>query len=266
MRARVRTDDGEQSEWFDVTQGLWQGRVLSLLLFNVFFATSIHAVLVRFSEDPDILRDLVHIEEDLGEDGVEVELLACVRRSVWGMMYADNAGIVSKSWEDLAKTMAVIVIIHEAAGLTVRRKQKRGQCCCAHSTRCPRHHRSSSKQRARGTCRQCSFCTWAVSSMHTPISCQRSKRRIRLAWACYDCFEPELHAFEDAPIILKVRLLKTVVMEDSALRCVTWALGLEHFANSERHTTTYSQGSLAFSADRAPTTSCRRQDSQEGTM
>ena len=67
------TGDGEHSEWFDVNQGLRQG-CLPLPL-NVFFAAAIHAVLVRFSEDPDILRDLVHIEEDLGEDGVKVEPL-----------------------------------------------------------------------------------------------------------------------------------------------------------------------------------------------
>ena len=54
---------------------------------------SIHAVLARFSGDPDILRDLVHLEEDLGEDGVKVEPLACTRRSVWVMLYADVAGI-----------------------------------------------------------------------------------------------------------------------------------------------------------------------------
>ena len=41
----------------------------------------IDAVLVRFSEDPDILRDLVHLEEDLGEDGVKVEPLACTEVS-----------------------------------------------------------------------------------------------------------------------------------------------------------------------------------------
>ena len=98
---------------------LRQGRVLSPLLFNIFFAAAIHDVLVRFSEDPDILRDLVHLEEDLGEDGVDVELLACVRRLVWGMMYADDARIVSKSLECLAKTMTVIVIVYEAVGLSV---------------------------------------------------------------------------------------------------------------------------------------------------
>ena len=35
---------------------------------------------------------------------------------------------------------------------------------------------------------------------------------------------------EDAPFMLKVRLLKTDVMETLLYGCVTWALGLEHFA------------------------------------
>ena len=57
VRARVRTDDGEHSEWSDVTQGLRQGCVLSPLLFNTFVAAVTHAVVVSFSEDPDIVRD-----------------------------------------------------------------------------------------------------------------------------------------------------------------------------------------------------------------
>ena len=123
---------------------------MSPLLFNVLFAAAIHAVLVRFSEDQDILRDLVHLEEDLGEDGVKVEPLACVRRSVWGMLYADDGGIVSKSAEGLAKMMTVVTVF-EAAGLTVSEK-KTETSCCGHPTRQPGPHRSSLKQRARGIC------------------------------------------------------------------------------------------------------------------
>ena len=56
-----------------------------------------HAVVVRFSEDPDIVRDLVHLEEDLEEDvvGVNSDPLTYVRRAVWGILYADDTGIVS---------------------------------------------------------------------------------------------------------------------------------------------------------------------------
>ena len=55
-------------------------------------------------------------------DGVKVEPLTCVRRSVWGMLYANDAGIVSKSVEGLAK-MTVIVTVFEVAGLTVSEKK-----------------------------------------------------------------------------------------------------------------------------------------------
>ena len=69
---------------------------------------------VGIFQSADILRDLVHVEEDLGEDGVKVEPLACVRRSVAGMPYADDAGIASKSAEGLAKMMTAIVTVFEA--------------------------------------------------------------------------------------------------------------------------------------------------------
>ena len=51
------------------------------------------------------------------------EPLACARRAVWGMLYADDAGIVSKSAEGLAKMMTVIVTAFEAAGLTESEKK-----------------------------------------------------------------------------------------------------------------------------------------------
>ena len=53
----------------------------------------------------------------------EIERMDDVRKAVWGMLYADDDGVVSKSSEGLTKMMTVIVTVFEAAGLTVSEKK-----------------------------------------------------------------------------------------------------------------------------------------------
>ena len=129
MRARVQLDDGDFSAWFNVCQGLRQGCVLSPLLFNIFFAAVIIVVLQRFAEDPLIVSDLVYLDDaPKGEDGRPRKkgTLEMVRRAVWGMLYADDAGVVSTSPRGLTRMMGVIAVTCQEFGLTVSEKKDRG--------------------------------------------------------------------------------------------------------------------------------------------
>ena len=69
--------------------------MLSPLLFNIFFAAVIIVVRQRFAEDPLTVSDLERT-------------LEMVRRAVWGMLHADDAGVVSTSPRGLTRMMAIM--------------------------------------------------------------------------------------------------------------------------------------------------------------
>ena len=92
MRACVQPDNGVCSDWFEVRQGRRQGCVLSPLLFNIFVAAVLNIVLQRFSEDPAILAELVHLK-DPSTSMEQESAMDYVCRAVWGMLYADEACI-----------------------------------------------------------------------------------------------------------------------------------------------------------------------------
>ena len=103
-------------------QGLRQGCVLSPLLFNIFFAAVLLVALEGFSEDAAILENLVHLQERPKAVGPESSM-DYVLRAVWGMLYTDDACIISRLPHGLTKMMGIIVGACRAFGLTVSEKK-----------------------------------------------------------------------------------------------------------------------------------------------
>ena len=77
--------------------------MLSPPLFNIFIVTVL-IVLQTFSEDADILAELVHLREQLRETRPEPPT-DCARRAVWGILYVDDACIASRSHRALEKML-----------------------------------------------------------------------------------------------------------------------------------------------------------------
>ena len=111
-------------------QGLRQGCVLAPLLFNIFFAVVINVASTRFKADKGIMDALVHLRGKRraggrGEATIGDSILAT---PLWGMLYADDAGVVSQSPEQLRMTMGVIVVVCAVFGLTVSEAKTEIMC------------------------------------------------------------------------------------------------------------------------------------------
>ena len=131
MRARVRMDDGTCSEWFDVGQGLRQGCNLAPLLFNLFFAAMLMVAVDEFSGDEQVMTDMVKIRSKVTEGkGKNAKVVEAVK-SLWGMLYADDAGIVSRSPGSLEKMMSAIVRVAGLFRLMVSEPKMEIMCMLA---------------------------------------------------------------------------------------------------------------------------------------
>ena len=226
MRACVRPDDGVCSDWFEVEQRLRQGCVLSPLLFNVFFAAVLNVVLQRFSEEPAILAELVHLKESSTSMGLE-PAMDNARRAVWGMLYADDACVVSRSPRGLAKMMEVIVEVCRAFALTVSAKKTETICMSP-----PRTPRTMARIEAAGQIYKQgqSFTYLGGAVTETPDMSVQIARWARACWMRIRRYSRELYGQPKVALSLKTRMVKAEAIEALLYGCSTWTLRQEHYA------------------------------------
>ena len=207
-------------------QGLRQGCVLSPLLFNIFFAAVLNVVLQRFSEEPAILAELVHLKEPSTSMGPE-PAMDYVRRAVWGMLYADDACIVSRSPQGLAKMMEVIVEVCRAFGLTVSAKKTETMCMPP-----PRTPRTMVRIEAAGQIyKQVQSFTYLGGAVtETPDMSVETARRTSPCWARIRRYSRELYGQPKVALSLKTRMVKAEAIEALLYGCSTWTLRQEHYA------------------------------------
>ena len=206
--------------------------MLSPLLFNILFAAAIEVVLVRFSEDDTILKDLVYLEEEAGVGaGTPLE---CARRAVWGMLYANDASVESRSQEGLTGMMTIIIVeVFGAFGLTVSEKKTETLLV-----------RAPEKQAKKGGSPPPPLVIEAAGQKYAQTAqfrylgglvnedgelTQEMNHRSRAAWACIKRFSRELFDRPRAPWRLNVRLLRAEAMEALLYGCMTWAPRRDHY-------------------------------------
>ena len=84
----------------------------------------------RFKADKGIMDALVHLrtKKEAGWRGEAAAGESVLATPLWGVLYADDAGVVSQSPEQLRKMMGVIVVVCAAFGLTISHAQTEIMC------------------------------------------------------------------------------------------------------------------------------------------
>ena len=196
-------------------QGLRQGCVLSSLLLTS-----------SVSEDPVILAEVVHLKTPPTSMGPE-PAMDNVRRAVWGVLYANDACMVSRSPQGLAKMMEAVVEVCRAFALAVSAKKTETMCMPL-----PRKPRTMVQIEAAGQIyKQVQSFTYLGGAVtEVPDVSVYIARRTRACWIHIRRYLPELYDQPKVELSLKTRMVKAEAIEALLYGYSTWTLRQEHYA------------------------------------
>ena len=152
---------------------------------------------------------------------------------LWGMLYADDAWVVSQSPEQLRKMMKVIVGVCVAFGLTV--SEVKTEIMCLRAKGMPESTAIFSVEAAGQVYNQTNeFVYLGGNVKHNADLSIEVDRRIRNAWCSFRKYTLELYDRPSAPLGLKIRMLRAEVLETMLYGCVTWSPRACHYDTLRR--------------------------------
>ena len=199
-----------------------KGACSSPLPFNIFFAVVINVASMRFKEDKSIMDALVHLRKKRGAGG-RGELIggeSVLATPLWGMLYADDAEVVSQSPEQLRKMTGVIVVACAAFDLTV--SEAKTEIVCLRAKGIPESTATFSVVEVAGQAynQTNEFVYLGGNVNHNTDLSIEVDRRIRNAWCSFRKNTLELYDRPSAPLELKVRMLRAEVLETMRKKCL----------------------------------------------
>ena len=168
---------------------------------------------------------LVHLREKRGAEGRGEATVgeSALATPLWGMLYADDAGVVSQSPEQLRKMMGVIVVVCAAFGLTV--SEAKTEIMCLRAKGMPESTAKFSVEAAGQVYNQTNEFVYLGGNVnHNADLSIEVDRRVHNAWCSFRKYTLKLYDRSSAPPELKTRMLRTEVLETMLYGCVTWSL------------------------------------------
>ena len=153
--------------------------------------------------------------------------------SLWGTLYADEAGVVSQSLEQLRKMMGVIVVVCAAFGLPV--SEAKTEIMCLRAKGMPEFTATFSVEAVGQVYNQANeFVCLGGNFNHSADLFIEIDRRIRNAWCSFRKYTLELYDRPSAPLELKIRMLRAEVLETMLYGCATWSPRACHYDTLRR--------------------------------